>query len=82
MLAQNKDGKLYYKREGTFTEGDVKKFYRYQFKVPEGTQEIQFIFNYSPRALRDPEKNRQLIKGAVREYIKEYSKDDKPNENN
>ena len=77
MLAQNKDGKVYYKREGTFTESDVKKFYRYQFEVPEGTQEIQFIFNYSPRALQDPEKNRQLIKNAVQEYIEEYSKDDK-----
>lgn len=77
MLAQNKDGKVHYKREGTFGESDVKKFYRYQFKVPEGTQEIQFIFDYSPRALEDPEKNRQLIKGALREWMEGYSEDDK-----
>lgn len=77
MLAQDKDEKVHYRREGTFEESDVKKFYRYQFEVPEGTQEIQFIFDYSPRALEHPEKNRQLIKSAFREYIEEYSEEDK-----
>lgn len=77
MLARNKDGKTWYKKEGEFTESDVKKFYRYQFKIPEGIQEIQFIFDYSPRALEDPEKNRQLIKSALQEDVKEYSEDDK-----
>ena len=77
MLAQNDDGKIYYKKEDSFGENDVKKLYYYKFEVFEETQEIQFIFELSPRVLKDPEKNRQLIKDALREYVEEYSEDDK-----
>jgi len=77
MLAQNDDGKVHYREEGTFVKDDVKKLYYYHFKVLEGTQEIQFIFEYSPRVLKDPEKNRQLIKDALWEYVEEYSEDGK-----
>lgn len=77
MLARNDDGKIYYKKEGSFGGDDVKKLYYYKFEVSDETQEIQFIFDYSPRFLKDPEKNRELIKDALQEYVEEYSEDDK-----
>ena len=77
MSAQNGDGEVHYRQEGRFVKDDIKKFYRYQFEVPQGSKEIQFIFNYSPKVLKDPEKNRQLIKEALWEYLEEYSKENK-----
>ncbi|MCD6318131.1 CehA/McbA family metallohydrolase, partial [Candidatus Aerophobetes bacterium] len=77
MVSQNKNGKVHYVKEGTFVKDDIKKLHYYQFEVPKGTREIQFSFELSPRVLKDPEKNRELIKGALREYIEEYSEDDK-----
>jgi len=52
--------------------GDQKRFYPFVFEVPEGIGEIQVKFSYSPRILKNEEKNYQMIRGAVEEYVKDY----------
>jgi len=59
-------------KEGCLRRGDQKRFYPFVFEVPEGIGEIRVKFSYSPRILKNKEKNYQMIKGAIEEYVKDY----------
>jgi len=57
-------------KEGCLKRGEQKRFYPYVFKVPEAVGEIQVNFSYSLRILKDKEKNYQMVREAVEEYVK------------
>ena len=59
-------------KEGCLRRGDQKRFYPFVFEVPERIGEIQVKFSYSPRILKNKEKNYQMIREAVEEYVKDY----------
>jgi len=64
-------------KEGCLRRGDQKRFYPFVFEVPEGIGEIRVKFSYSPRILKNKEKNYQMIGGAIEEYVKDYPQKEK-----
>ncbi|GAH45126.1 unnamed protein product, partial [marine sediment metagenome] len=64
-------------KEGYLRRGDRKRFYPFVFEVPEGIGEIRVKFSYSPRILKNKEKNYQMIGGAIEEYVKDYPQKEK-----
>jgi hypothetical protein len=64
-------------KEGYLRRGDQKRFYPFVFEVPEGIGEIRVKFSYSPRILKNKEKNYQMIGGAIEEYVKDYPQKEK-----